>query len=238
MNKTIQTILLILAFLASAALGYVLVGALAQNSPASVTPEVSGEEVEDAEVPETAVYTAGPRVIEVDPPAYQAKTGLYMFRARGEGNDIVFYLADNNHSTVKNSAQRTTDAFFEVPPTQSGVYYVYVVDAENRQSEFVKVEGCTPKAMPTVQKVSASELHSLLSAKNTAAARSALDGRIAPSCKFNCQGLSEAEEAPTSYVEVISRLKRSWESISITGVDYDAQGRIRSVNMTVTQKQQ
>ena len=234
MNKTIQTILLVLSFLACAALGYFLAGRLGQERP-EVTVERNNAAVEAEQPAESAA--PAPRVLEVDKPEYQQKTGLYVFRARGEGKDIVFYLADANGAVIKDFAQHTTDAVFEVPPVPSGVYNVYVVDADNRHSEMVKVEGCTPKAVAQVKKVTVEELSSLLSAKNTSAARSALDGRIAPGCRVNCPGLSEAEENPTSYVEIISRLKRSWASINITGLDYDAQGRIRSVNLTVTQNQ-
>ena len=232
MNKTIQTIFLVVAFLISAALGYFIVGELGQGHNPSVEP---GEETVSSEA---ATPSSVPRVLEVDTPAYQQKTGLYAFQARGEGNDIVFYLADEHGEVVKNSAQHTTVAFFEVPPTASGIYFVYVVDADNNHSEMVKVEGCKPRAVAVVNKVSASDLQTILSSKDTQRARKELDGRISPSCRFNCSGLSGDEESPTSYVEVISRLKRSWESISITGVDYDAQGRIRAVNLAVTQKAQ
>lgn len=232
MNKTIQIILLILSFLASAALGYFLVGKLGQGHA-----DVSGGEKEAVESEQVVSNQAAPRVLEVDTPVYQPKTGLYIFRARGEGKDIVFYLADANGAVIKNSAQHTTDAVFEVPPVPSGIYQVYVVDDENRQSEMVKVQGCVPQAVVQVNKVTVEELSSILSAKNTGAARSALDGRIAPGCQFNCKGLSELEENPTSYVEIISRLKRSWASIVINGIDYDAQGRVRVVDITVTQNQ-
>ena len=234
MNKTIQTILLVVAFLLSAALGYFIVGKLGKGN---VEPMESTVE-EETTVVETPVSSSGPRVLEVDVPSYHQNTGLYSFQARGDGNDIVFYLADEKGDIIKSSAQHTTVAVYEVAPTASGVYYVCAVDADNNRSEMVKVEGCKVKAVAVVNKVSAADLFSLLSSKDTQRARKELDGRIAPSCKFICSGLSEDEDPPTSYVEIISRLKRSWESITISSVDYDAQGRIKSVNMAVTQKQQ
>ena len=232
MNKTIQTSILVFAFLLSVLVGYILVGRLVEGR--------SGTEDAEKEMTVPDGSNLAPRVMEVETPEYQAKTGLYSFRARGEGNDIVFYLADSNQNLVKNSAQHTTDALFEVEPTASGIYYVYVVDATNRHSEMVKVEGCSPRAVASVKKVTRDELMEVLMeaarSKDTNPARKKLDGRISPSCKYICQGLAEEEKAPISYVEIISRLKRSWASIAITGIDYDANGRVKSVDIVVTQK--
>ena len=95
-----------------------------------------------------------------------------------------------------------------------------------------------PKQVASVKKMEQAELASLFNNKDSNAARTALNGRVAPNCKLSCTGLNEDEPAPASLYEVINRLKRSWESVNITNISYDSQGRISSVSLDVKQKQQ
>lgn len=239
MNKTIQTILLVLLFIVCAALGYYLVGSLGGKRTA--VPENEEKEMAGQEEPvrEQASSAAGAlRISEIDTPSYQTNTGVYLFRAHADGNGIVFHLTDNNKVVLNEYDQRTTDAIFEVPPTKSGNYYVFVEDASGQRSEYYLVSGCVPKQVASVKKMEQAELASLFNNKDSNAARTALNGRVAPNCKLSCTGLNEDEPAPASLYEVINRLKRSWESVNITNISYDSQGRISSVSLDVKQKQQ
>ena len=239
MNKTIQTILLILSFVVCAALGYYLVGYLdGKNTPAQgAVDSVVPEQAEPAQEQAPAVKGTL-QVSEIEAPVYRPGTGLYQIYARAEGDGIVFHLADENKNVLNDYDQRTSEAMFEVQPTKSGKYYVFVSDATGRLSEFYLVTGCVPKQTASVKKVEIGELASLLNGKDANAAKNALNGRIAPNCKLHCTGLAEEEPAPGSVYEVINRLKRSWESVSITGINYDTQGKISSISLDVKQKQQ
>ena len=239
MNKTIQTILLILSFIVCAALGYYLVGYLdGKNTPAQGRVDSAESEQAEQAQDEAPAVKGTLQISEIETPIYRPGTGLYQIYARAEGDGIVFHLADENKNVLNEYDQRTSEAMFEVQPTKSGKYYVFVSDGSGRLSEYYLVTGCVPKQTAAVKKVEIGELASLLNGRDANAAKSALNGRIAPNCRLNCTGLAEEEPAPGSVYEVINRLKRSWESISITGINYDSQGRISSINIDVKQKQQ
>ena len=235
MNKSLQTILLVLLFAVSAALGYYLAGFAAR--PGNEETSLPGEEVRE---PAAAAASGKPRIVDIETPSYKAATGLYLFRASAVGNNVTFHLTDRNKKILHQYDQRTSDAVFEVPPTATGQYYLYVEDAAGQFSEMHLISGCVQPKAASVKKVSEGELSALLNGKDAKAARQALEGRIAPGCRYLCTGLNteNSEENPSSYVEIINRLKRSWESISISGIQYDSQGRISSVSIQVKQKQQ
>lgn len=189
----------------------------------------------------------GPAITDVSEPEYNAAKKFYSFKVTAVGEGLTYYLADAN----RREKQHNSNGLFSVAPVNGGKYYVYVVDAQENVSAWKEVIGCTPvktepkpvsessstPAASSVSKITANELERFLNAKDTKAARAALDDRIAEKCQYSFTGISDSEKntkMPATYVDIINRIDMgTWSSVKVLSVGHDSSGKLNRVTIQV-----
>ena len=203
-------------------------------------------------VEQPASTAAGPSITHVTKPVYNEGKKFYSFTVEATGEDVTYHLADAN----RNHVSKNTNGMFSAKPVTGGKYFVYAEDVHGNQSPWQEVTGCTPvqaepkptagsasssasstPATPSFSKVTADELAKILNAKNTSAARSVLEGRIASNCSFTFTGLTDEEKnvsKPRTYVDIINRMDMgTWSSINVSSVGYDGSGKLNRATIHV-----
>jgi len=226
---TNKVLLLVLEFIVSVVLGFLI--------PKALQKEEVLDAVADTETVEVVPAEELLSVLEVTDPVYDEASKKYSFIVTASSNARLFYLADSSRQPISGSAQQSGE--FSVSPVSDGIYYVYVVDAAGHESEYVEVNGCKPadKSLPEKSRVRREEFQRLLMDKSPNAATSALKGRIASTVRYQFANLSEDDLGmePRHYTGIITNLQIGhWKSVEVTSVGYNTAGLLNQAKITVT----
>ena len=176
-----------------------------------------------------ATNSANMPVIEhISTPEYNESTAKYTFVVNANMGGLTYVLCNGKQEEIQTQTSRE----FKVPGISGGKYFVYVKDVQGNKSDYYPVEGC----WIMMKKISAGELQDVLNSGNSSTAQSAdFKNRVASNCRYVFSGRDEAEgDAPSSYNEIINRVKmRTWSSISVLSVSYNARGQLSKASIQV-----
>ena len=117
-------------------------------------------------------------ITNISTPNYNDNNKTYSFLVSADGLVGEFVLINEAGEYIMSNSNGNFDS---VPPTATGVYYVYAKDPFGAKTKECEVTGCIFK----VQKVSASELNRILnSGDSNEAIKANFRNRIAPGCRF------------------------------------------------------
>ena len=223
MGKGLQIALMALLYVASAAGGYFVYGAIESSGV------LHASEVQVSHVPE---------ILSAPTPERQTD-GKYrlMVDAYVESNEMLEYLVYSD--TLMQPVYHSADGIFEdIPGITSATYYVSVKNTVTLdQSGFLEVKGFTkPEAAPQkFRKITAAEIEMIV--RDWEKAPSQFNQSFAPDFILNLVGVESNGRVKTVFDMAQQIELRRWTSVTVTGISYDGQHRIKSLTVQVTPKQ-
>ena len=139
------------------------------------------------------------------------------------------------HDYLGEEIQHSPDGVFVGVAPSDSIYRVVAVNlATGQRSEEVEILDCIiPR--PTVEKVSASKLSSMINSGNYSANFSKFWIREhAPSCHLRFSGLKQDEIIPDSFADLCDRVNLEGWSCTVLNIDYNDMNQMTAVQIAVT----